>query len=442
MRIRKLDLSAFGPFTGRLIDFSSEYPDLHIVYGPNEAGKSSCLRALKSLFFGIPPRTNDNFLHPYDQLLIGGCLQKADSEELTFFRRKKMRSDLFDQHDHPLDPVRLAPFLQGMEQEMFEALYGIDHEALVRGGQDILDQKGDVGQAIFAAGAGLTSLHALLGELEKEGDDLFRPRASTKAINEAISQYRDLQTQMKQALLSSREWQGHRRALKKAEQGQTATKALRSEKDRERHRLERLRRALPYLSRHKILMERLTDLGEVILLPEDFREQRKNLEQERHETANHLQASISRLTELRKKREGVSLQQDLLNRAGEIEEIYQRLGEYRKAMGDRPGLEGMRISNKADAAALLKQIRPDLPLDQAATLRPGLSKRKTIHNLSTRYEALVQNIEQSDQEIQKHETALKKTRGDFSRLPSAARSSGPASRQSNWRKRPAIWMAN
>ena len=229
MRIKKLDLRAFGPFTGRLIDFSSKSPDLHILYGPNEAGKSSCLRALKSLFFGIPSRTNDNFLHPYDQLLIGGCLQREEGRELTFFRRKKMRSDLFDQQDHPLDPLLLAPFLQGMEQEMFEALHGIDHEALIRGGQDILDQKGDVGQAIFAAGAGLTSLHALLGELEKEGDDLFRPRASTKAINEALSQYRDLQTRMKQVLLSSREWQEHRKALQKAEQGQIETKALRNE---------------------------------------------------------------------------------------------------------------------------------------------------------------------------------------------------------------------
>ena len=56
--------------------------------------------------------------------------------------------------------------------------------------------------------------------------------------------------------------------------------------------------------------------------------------------------------------------------------MVQRLGEYRKAMADRPGLEGMRIGHKTDAAALMKQIRPDLTLDQADTLRPGLSKTK------------------------------------------------------------------
>ncbi|SPD75411.1 hypothetical protein PITCH_A580014 [uncultured Desulfobacterium sp.] len=59
MRIKKLDLRAFGPFTDNVLDFSSEYPGLHIVYGLNEAGKSSALRALDSFFFGMPDRTND-----------------------------------------------------------------------------------------------------------------------------------------------------------------------------------------------------------------------------------------------------------------------------------------------------------------------------------------------------------------------------------------------
>ena len=121
-----------------------------------------------------------------------------------------------------------------MAPELFESLYGIDHEVLVRGGQEILNQKGDVGQAIFAAGAGLTSLHAVSGELEEEADALFRPRASTRAINEALSRYRDLQTRMKQAVLSGRVWQEHRRALKRAEKALKETGALRGEKDREK----------------------------------------------------------------------------------------------------------------------------------------------------------------------------------------------------------------
>jgi uncharacterized protein YhaN len=301
MRIRRLYLKAFGPFSNCELDFSSDCPGLHIVYGPNEAGKSSCLRALKAFFFGIPTRTGDSFLHPYDQLLVGGCLRREDGRELTFYRRKKKKADLFDQNDDPLDPALLSPFLQGLEPELFESLYGIDHEALVRGGQEILNQKGDVGQAIFAAGAGLTSLKGVLDELEKEADDLFRPRGSTMAINEALSRYRELQGQLKQALLSSREWEDHRRALQEAERDLKEASSLRGEKDREKRCLERLRRALPQLGQRRILLEALAELGEVAALPADFGKRRKALEQEKNDVGRHRDEAVKRVEELQKK---------------------------------------------------------------------------------------------------------------------------------------------
>ena len=417
MRIKSLDLRAFGPFSKRVLDFSSKLPGLHIIYGPNEAGKSSCLRALYALFFGIPVRTSDNFLHAYDQLLIGGSLQKEDGESLTFFRRKKRKSDLFDLHDSPLDPARLAPFLQGMESETFESLYGIDHEALIRGGQDILDQKGDVGQAIFAAGAGLTSLHAILDALEQEADDLFRPRASRKSLNEALAQYRELQTEMKQATLSGRAWQEHGKTLERAEKSRKEVRNKRGENDRERRRLERLLRALPHLGQQNIILEDLKELGEVVVLPSDFREQRKNLEQEKNEAANKHHVAAVRLNDIRKKKETVSLNQDIINYADEIEDMFQRLGEQRKAGADRPRLEGMRISLRTEAGALLKQIRPDLTLDQVEGLRPGLSRRKAIFSLGNQHEALTQKIEQSDESISKNEMALNNIRDDLSQRP-------------------------
>jgi uncharacterized protein YhaN len=56
MRIKRLDLKAFGPFTDRTLEFDSRKPGLYIIFGPNEAGKSSSLRALKALLYGFPER--------------------------------------------------------------------------------------------------------------------------------------------------------------------------------------------------------------------------------------------------------------------------------------------------------------------------------------------------------------------------------------------------
>mgnify|MGYP001259071459 FL=1 len=279
MRIKWLDLKAFGPFSGHRLDFSSETPGLHIVYGPNEAGKSSSLRALQALLFGFPQRSGDNFLHPYDQLLVGGCLQMDNGRQLIFYRRKRHKNSLFDQHDNPLDPALLTPFLHGLEQDTFATLYGINHETLVRGGQGILDQQGEIGQALFAAGTGLASLKGIVDDLEKEGDELFRPRGTSQAIATALNEYREIQDRLKDVTLSGREWQEHRRTLREAEEELAEINARRSRVNREKNQLERLKRALPYLAERRILLRNLAEMGAVVELPEAFAGRRKSLEQ-------------------------------------------------------------------------------------------------------------------------------------------------------------------
>ena len=56
MRILQLNLIAFGPFTDCRLDLAAGQEGLHVVYGPNEAGKSSALRAISDFFFGIHVR--------------------------------------------------------------------------------------------------------------------------------------------------------------------------------------------------------------------------------------------------------------------------------------------------------------------------------------------------------------------------------------------------
>ena len=80
MKLAKLYLKSFGPFTGKWLNFEQARSDLHLIYGPNEAGKSSLLRAVGALLFGIPERTSDNFLHDNTALRIGGVLMRRPSK--------------------------------------------------------------------------------------------------------------------------------------------------------------------------------------------------------------------------------------------------------------------------------------------------------------------------------------------------------------------------
>ena len=420
MKIKRLELKAFGPFSGQLLDFSSPLPGLHIVYGPNEAGKSSAMRALQALFFGFPVRTADNFLHQNQQLLVGGCLEGGDGTELAFFRRKRSVKDLFDQHDNPIEPSLLTPFLHGVEKELFLALYGINHETLVMGGQGILDQQGEVGKALFAAGAGLASLKPVIDELEREGESLFRPQGSSRLINEALAYHKELLKQSKEATLSCRDWEEHQQALDEALRRLMERQKIKQELETEKRRLERLQQALPDLSDRKNLLRQLDELGEVTVLPADFSERRATLEQREREARIHHEQVMSRLQALREQMDGHSLNQRLLDEAAMIEELHQRLGEYRKGKNDLPLREGQRISARTAAADLLRQIKPDLTINEVESLRPGLSKRKRVQALASRHEALLQESRNAQLQLQEIEKGLERVVAEKQQLPPVA----------------------
>ena len=208
MRVDRFDLIAYGPFSDKSLNLSEGSAGLHLIYGDNEAGKSTSLRALIAWLFGIPARTNDNFLHANPQLRIGGKLRLSGGEEIEFLRRKGKKGTLLEQGtDAPLDDSALSPFLPaGIDENLFKKLYGIDHDGLVAGGQELLDQSGDLGQALFSAAVGTASLREILSDLQNGAEELYKPRASKKLVNRAISSFKEAQKRIKDSSLPVAEW--------------------------------------------------------------------------------------------------------------------------------------------------------------------------------------------------------------------------------------------
>ena len=421
MRITRLELKAFSRFTDRTLELG---PGLHIVYGPNEAGKSSTLRALKAWLFGFPERTHDNFLHANDQLLVGGCLQAEDGRELAFFRRKKRKADILDPAGNPLAPEALAGFLPIAEQAVFESLHGLSHEDLIRGGEDILAQKGEVGQALFSAGAGISSLRGVLAGLESEAEALFTARGSKREINEALAAYKETQRIVREASLSSRDWQELSNGLNEAQASLQAIEEQHGQKDRRRRQLERIRQLLPQLVRRNALRQQLTELGEVVELPDDFAPRRQEIERTLHTLAHKESVVAVKIAEMQGKIAAVSARQPVLEAEEAIEELHQRLGEYRKGREDRPRLEGMRISNKGEAADLLRLVRQDISLEQAETLRAVSARRKIIGHLAAKHEGLQQGLSQTEKRLLEIGGELEKIDRDLAGLPLAKNTTG------------------
>src|SRR5262249_45452636 len=159
--------------------------------GPNEAGKTSSLRALGYLLFGFPARTPDDFIHPYDQLRVGAVLEHSDGRVLEVIRRKANKNPLRGPDDAEVVPAeQLERLLGGLDQDSFTTLFGIDHARLARAGEEIRTGQGRLGELLFTAGTGLAGLNRAQSQLQNELDALFKPRGQNQRINQALAELR------------------------------------------------------------------------------------------------------------------------------------------------------------------------------------------------------------------------------------------------------------
>lgn len=418
MRIDSLRLLAFGPFTDRAIDLSGGREGLHLLYGPNEAGKSTTLRALRQLLYGIPPRSGDGFLHPYPKLRIGAELRRSDGQRLSLVRRKGRSNTLRAADDATLlEEARLRDFLGGVEASLFATMFGIDHADLVRGGEEIVRGGGRIGQVLFAAGSGITDLRRIQLDLQAEADGLFLPKGQNPRINRDTALLREKQRAIREAGLSAEEWTRHDAAHRQALAHKTRVVAELEQVLRQKGHLERIRAALPDIARRRELLEVLAEFQDVPRLPADFRPQRQtalarldSAERDARQAAENRERIGRALAEL-------DIPEALLGQAQPIEQQFQELGSFRKARQDRHRLEGLKAAYERDAHDILQTLRPGMNVAAAASeLQLDRAASARITELAQQYERLLSRRENSQQAVADLKQRMAALEAQLSRL--------------------------
>lgn len=390
MKILQLDLRAFGLFSDFSLDLSGGEQGLHLIYGRNEAGKSTALRALQGFLFGIHPQSRDMALQAGQTLQVGARLRAADGEERYFVRRKGNKDTLRDADGRPLPEAELQALLGGLSEAFFTALFGLDHERLVKGGEELLSARGEVGEALFGAGTGGQGLHELLQNLQHEAGDIFRSRASKPSLNAAIARFTEAKKALRQDTLRGEDWLERERELSKKRQESEALAAEALRHGAEKQRLERTRRTLPLLAKRGRLLDELREYRDAVLLPEGAAEQRVRLmqllrsaEQQRDLAAQELQAAESELKQ-------IQVPEALLAAKDSIQDLHQRVGAQRKGARELPGLQAQLESAEAQAQSLWRSIYPsrEMPEDEAELCARPVELR--IRELAQAHPILIQ----------------------------------------------------
>ncbi len=288
MRITELQLKAFGPFTDQVLPLGSGTQRLVLVYGLNEAGKSSALRAIAALRFGIPLRTADRFLHDYQQMRVGGIFVDMQGNQYSLMRRKGTGvtlkfADFTNAGVELADPVPATVnslLTAGLAVEDYESMFGLDHTALRVGGRALANGEGEIGAALFEASSGVGDVSKVLGELDATARKFFMPAAHAKSgrINLALNEYKSQSDEHKAVLVRPAKWEAIHRTCLEAREALTIIQKDHAEGARQHLLVKELIAVAPILDTLAHSNKILEELGDVPLLAEEVQSERAKAE--------------------------------------------------------------------------------------------------------------------------------------------------------------------
>ena len=417
MKILELDLIAFGPFAGQRLVFPSQGSQFFIVQGPNEAGKSSALRAVHCWLFGFPHRAENAFRHPVNRLRVGGKLQASDGHVFHLIRRRGRARTLLTPEEKPWEGPSPEELLGGIDGATFRRQFAFDYDELLQGSEALLQGQGELGQALFAAAGGLTHLRKLQRTFQEQLDSRFRPQAQNPRINALFRQIKQTRTQYKELLLTAHRWQELHQHHQQAKQRCQELQQRQAELEQQQDLLKRIAGSFPLIGEFEEVQEQLQRLKDVPLLAADFPTRRQKVLQERSRLLGELRACRERVTRLRKERENLPPESPLLQQEVFIEGLFKEIGQHTKAATDRRNLQEQREKKQKQVETLLQQLPLPSDRQRAEHLEASLEKKRRVQELISRYDELTGQIRQAESNLQEQQQELEQARRELAACP-------------------------
>ncbi|MEY4977986.1 MAG: hypothetical protein RLZZ352_256 [Pseudomonadota bacterium] len=425
MRIHELKLIRYGKFTDRSLSLPWRARDIHLIVGPNEAGKSTVRNAISDWLFGMGMRTPWAFLHPMPELRLGGVLQRGTpgsepTESLAFDRTKGNKNTLRTPSDQVLPDTALQSWLGPWQASAFTRLHALDHDTLVKGGAGILAASDDMGRLLFQSAAGLQHLGEQLQALRDEADALWgKRRSQSRQYHQALDALEAAKADFKQATLRSADWVEQHKALADTEAALHSARQRDAQIRQHISRLERLRRVRPLLQALDAARARHQSLGgQPPRLPPDATERLASARQSLALLAADQARLQDSLQQTQTALEGLSLTPALLLRAPDITHLNERRLQFRAHRSDLIKRQDELRHDWQQAQQLAQQLGWPADLEDSVRQRlPAAPLRKRLQRLLQQRLQNLQDLQAAQNQMAEREQEVQQMAQALSRLP-------------------------
>ena len=380
MRLTELRIENYGGYTARSLAIP-ESAGLAVIYGPNEAGKSTCLEAISDFLFSIPSNSPRGSLYGYDGMRISASMRMADDRLISLRRRKGKGKTLAGVDGTAFDETALAPVLGAITRDRFESLFGLNHDTLRAGGERLLQADGDIGRLIVEAGGGLRTLLARLDAIDEEAGRLFDGRrSSARAFYQHLAAFEDAD-RLARAGQFTRET--YEQARKNSQAATAGLKGLRDERltlAARIARIERTVRVAPRLRDMDDLTNSLDAFADVADLPPDFAARVRAAAAALGDAEEKLQAATERRDRLQVRINGLTVSPELVAAETQIRDAAELSIHVSKARGDRGNRQAEIDQGESQLVGLRRMLGIQADADLASILpaRDGTERVRAL----------------------------------------------------------------
>ncbi|QSQ11833.1 AAA family ATPase [Myxococcus landrumensis] len=243
LRIDSLRVRRFGHFSDYALELG---PGLHLLYGPNEAGKSTLLAFLRAMLFGFEKRGHpERYAPPDEDTSSGGELRLLTATGALTVRRmatargrKSESVTVLGPQGEPLSEERLKEARGHVTRELFFDVFAFRLEELA-GFEQLTEERGASEALVAASMRGARRLPEAMALLRKNAELLYKPAGVNPELNVKLRELEEVQEKLRQ--------EGNRPALyfamrDKQEALGVESRALEARGQEERRELERLER--------------------------------------------------------------------------------------------------------------------------------------------------------------------------------------------------------
>jgi len=419
VRFQSIHLPAYGPFTDTSLDLREGTGKLEIVYGPNEAGKSSLLRAICDFLFGIHAQTRDNFMHAYGTLRVRASIERSGNRLECVRRKANLKSLRAADDEEPISDELFRSFFPVESREVFQTMFGLDAERLQQGGDELLKGQSQFGQLLFSAAAGIEGLHDILAKLNLEADKIFKPRASTASVAKILDRLKESKDRLREAQVSLTDWNKRQDEYETArtESATLESEILRRQTDTERFK--RIQMSLGWLRKRTDLREELRGVETARILRDGFAGDYQKASSDLVIKANEVVDVTRRRDDLRQEVAAILLPEDLLTREPEILAFHQDSGRQRKDASDRQRLQTELRQAESEMAHVLRSLGEPSNLDRVPELVVKAADKRAVQDLSTARASLDTDLRNGQGSLDEERRKLNSARLQLDGLPSS-----------------------